>query len=759
MLVQGEGSLTSKLWLVGEAPGAQEDLQGRPFVGGAGMVLSSILTQAGIARAECYIDNVMQLRPKNNDFGEFYEDAGKKKPKQELLEGRQRIKTLVEMHRPNVVVALGGEALMALTGRHGITKLRGSILGCGGVKVIPLIHPAMVMRQYEFFPICVMDMQRVRQEALTPQFPDLGKDNFITNPSYDKVLDQLKLLKKEKYICFDIETLANQITCIGFGWSKNDALCIPIFYAGNSWWTTEQEIAIILGIKELFQTTSVNFIAQNATYDMVYIKDKWGAEPKNLWMDTMVAFHCVYPELPKGLDFLCSVFTRRPYYKDMFHEQKGPDTLWHYNCLDNVVTWECAMEIRKEMEEYGTLKFYETNSHALLKPLIHIQRQGVKIDVARRSSLDIDLSKSEIEMQEKLNKAVGHELNVLSGTQMKKFLYEELNLPKQIKRSTGSVTADVDAIEKLAKQFPNPAFSLILDIRHVRKLLSNYVRATLDADNRMRCSYLITGTVTGRLSSRESVYGTGTNLQNIDRSDLIRSMFIPDEGKVFVNADLSQAEARVVAALAHETRLRSIFEEGGDIHKRNASVIFTKPTAMVSDGERQLAKTLVHAANYGIGVRKFAQTIQSSEDRARELLNLYHANYPRIRQWHIEVEDILRRTKTLTTPLGRKRTFFGRWSQDLIREAIAYVPQSTVSDILNLGIIRAFPNLPQGWEIVMQVHDSILMQVPKETDHLHIKKFIHHYFEFPFEVNREMLTIPVDIKVGASWGCLKKMEV
>lgn len=436
-----------------------------------------------------------------------------------------------------------------------------------------------------------------------------------------------------------------------------------------------------------------------------------------------------------------------------------PDVLWKYNCLDTVVTYECAMEIRKEAEEFGTLSFYTQNSHQLIKPLIQLQRRGVKIDLEMRKKIDESLSKDEERLRTRLEQAVGHPLNPNSSKQMKEFLYEELRLPIQTDDKTGAITADEEALETLFKKFNNPIFKLFGDIRKVRKLLSTYIRAEIDPDGRMRCSYAITGTETGRLSSRESVYGRGTNLQNIPRGDLVRSIFVPDNGSLFINADLSQAEARVVAFIAGEERLQNLFSDRTrDIHKQNAAMVFGKRITEVTPEERQLAKTLVHAANYGIGAGKFAKFIGSNQARAKELLNQYYALYPSIKRWHREVEEKITKTRILRTPLGRARMFFGRWGPDLFREAIAYVPQSMVSDIINMGIIKAFPNLPPNWEILLQVHDSILMQIPEETDPIYIKKFIEHYFEIPIEINCKTMIIPVDLKWGYNWAKLTKME-
>lgn len=759
MQVFGEGPLSSKIYLVGEAPGSNEERTGRPFCGGAGQVLDGILYDAGIKRDEIYVDNVIQSRPKSNDFGVFYKDKSKRAPTAELLEAHSRINNLIIEHKPNIVVALGNEALYALSGQKGITKLRGSILGCHGVKLIPALHPAMVMRQYEFKPVSVLDFKRIKEQSQFPEFPHPYNDTLIINPTFEQTITCLNSLKTKEYIAFDIETdRGAQITCIGFAWSKQDAICIPICYGESSWWSPEQELALVQKIKELFAGTKPKFIAQNAQYDMTYIKDKWGIVVTNLWMDTMIGFHCIYPELRKGLDFLCSIYTLRPFYKDSGHG--GPDNLWHYNCLDCVTTWECAMEISKELKEFGTESFYRTYSHPLINPLMEMQHRGVLIDMDKRAEIDQSLTKDIALMETKLTSVVGHDLNPSSPKQMKEFLYKELNLPVQRNRATGTITADAEALEHLAKKFPNPVFNLILDIRKARKILSTYIKAPIEEDKRIRCSYVITGTTTGRLSSRESIYGFGTNLQNIPRGDIVRSIFIPDPGKMFINADLSQAEARVVAYISGESRLQAVFSNAhGDVHTRNAALVFKKRIEDVTPGERQLGKTLVHAANYGVGARTFGNHVGKSQNEAQQLLNQYHAMYPCIKLWHREVEEKLRKTRTLTTPLGRKRTFFGRWSPQLIREAIAYVPQSTVSDLLNHSLIRAWDALPQDWEILMQVHDSVLMQVPIEADPMHILKFITHFFEVHLDIGREHMVIPVDIKMGKNWAGLKKMEV
>jgi len=372
LLVPGFGSPNAKLWLIGEAPGTQESLKGVPFVGGAGMVLDGILAKVGIERSKCYIDNVIQYQPKANDFSPYYLDKSRTKPTQELIEAHTKLCLAVKTYKPNLVVALGSEPLYALTGKHGIMDWRGSVLSCNGVKVIPTIHPAAVMRQYEFHPIAVMDFHKIKEESAFPEIRTAYQDDFKVSPSFETILFFLKeVLPKKEYLAFDIETNPEQkiILCIGFAWSDHEAICIPFCYGESAFWTLEEEFEIIKALRDLFHLSGIKFIAQNAQYDMTWVADVWGIKT-TLWLDTMIAFHCCYPELKKSLAFLTSIYTKRPFYKN---PEQTPLAFWTYNCLDCVVTFECAFKIVDELKDFGTYDFYMNHSNMLVSPLMEMQ--------------------------------------------------------------------------------------------------------------------------------------------------------------------------------------------------------------------------------------------------------------------------------------------------------------------------------------------------------------------------------------------------
>ena len=767
MIVKPVGPPNAKIMLIGEAPGADEEITGIPFVGGSGKILNGLLRDAGISREECYLTNVVQVRPVNNDFGNFYEDKSRKIPRDILLEGIGRLKNEVTEVNPNIVVALGNEPLKALTGLQKITKRRGSlyniILNDKAFKLMPTMHPAGIMRFWEYRPLTLFDLKRAQVESA---FPEL----HVTPRLWEKVEDIPKLrvyvkdfLKNADYISFDIETSNNQISCISFARTSTFAFTVPICIYDKSFWTPEEELVVWQLIKQLLESP-IKKIAQNANFDMFFLWTTIGIKVKNLWLDTMNAFHDLYPELPKSLDLLCSIYTDQPYYKDTIKTD-----FYHYNCLDSMVTFECALKIEQELKDSGVHKLYHEHTHSVLQPLLEMQIRGCKIDM-KKKVLAAESTRENIEVKQKeLDEAVGYELNVNSPKQMKAFLYDDLKLPPVISRKTGKITTDETALKKLSKAYPNPVFDSVIHIRGQRKLLSTYLEASTDPDGRFRCRYILFGTETGRLASKLSWTDTGGNLQNVPKG-IAREIFIPDEGKMFMSADLSQAELRVVAYLADERQFIKVFEAGKDVHRMVAGHMFDKTEDKITHKERELGKRIVHASNYGMGAGKLAELSGMSYHESEEKMNLYHVYFPKIRIWHMTVEAQLKKTRLLTTPMGRKRMFFGRWNKAMLRDAYSYVPQSTVADICLKGMANLYKRLPKACDIVFNIHDEIVIQLPikgrctlMQTDPVvlgtttmtyikNMEYIMKECMSIPLTIEGKTFTIPVDIKVGRNWN-------
>lgn len=766
-VVDFDGPLNAKIYIVGEAPGVEEEALGKPFIGGAGRVLNKMLMDTGINRSECRVGNVMRIRPVNNYFGTFYVDKQMHIPTPALEEGRKYLLADIERVRPNVVVALGNEALSALFHHRGITDWRGSVLWHKklGVKVVPIVHPAMLMRQWDYAPLVLFDFAKVRKESASPDYV-IPNYTFKLAPRFEEVMYELNRLMKVKRIAYDIETTeGNHISAIALADSNLTSICIPFTFSHGTetiayWQTVDEEIAVMNKIKEVMENENIEKIAQNAQFDnTIFLINPPHIRVANLVLDTMCAFHSIYPELPKGLDVISSIYTRQPYYKHLAKE--GTDTVfWKYNCLDSVVTFESATAIEREMKEFDVSKFYYSNVHPLIDILADIQLRGVRVNNELMNSARMQLEQEVAEEQGKLSRVVGYEINVMSPKQLKELLYVTMKLPIKYNRMSGTETTNEKAIDELSHKYPSPIFDLILSIRHKRKLIGTYLSNNVSEDGRIRCSYMIGGTDTGRLSSRESLFGSGTNLQNIPKG-VCRKMFVPDEGKVFIEADMSQAEARVVAYLAEEERLIDLFNKGGDIHVQTASWIFGKDVSAVLKEEREMAKKLVHASNYGIGARTFAYHAGVKEGEARLLLQKYFDTFPRIKAWQLQVQSSLSKTRILCTPMGRKRMFFGRWGDELFKQAYAYVPQSTVADVLNLAMIR-FNSIQKEktWhkaDVMLQVHDSFVVQCDVGTEGTVIDD-IKGAFNIVVSIHNRVFTIPIEIKIGTNWDEMKKYE-
>lgn len=766
MIVRGVGPKAAKIAIVGEAPGEYEDKAGIPFVGPAGQELDRLLKAAGIDRGACYLTNVIKQRPPKNDFSIYYEDSHKLIPKPVLKEEHGKlIRELIEV-KPNVIIACGNEPLFALTGYKDITKRRGSLYESEVGKVLATIHPSMLLRTKwssklpVYRPLVVADFKKAKEESLFPgvRFP---KRDILLEPSFDQVVSTLKDMAQSRYVAFDIETrpcpLNNQtlIRCIALADSPSRAICIPFEGRGENFWHREREMDILYMLSGLFSNPRVKSIAHNAKFDMWHLRTM-GIFVDNLWMDTMLAWHTYAPELPKSLATLASVFTSQPYWKELGHAP-GVENLWKYNCLDALVTYECAMTLERELLEIGLDRFYHNIVvHPLVMPILEMEWRGVKVDLVTRLAAQTEHRETLKQAQANLEEAIGHPLNVLSPKQMKEFLYDELKLPPQTNRKTDKVTADETALTNLMRKFPEKreAFQYILAIRAEAKLLSTYLEAPIDEDGRMRTSYNIGGTKTGRLSSSQSLSGSGTNLQNFPKG-IARRMFVPDPGKRFIAADLKQAEARVVAAIAGEQQLLKLFDEDTDVYNVIAAMLFDCFATEVTKDQRQMGKRVVHASNYGMGWNKLRELsgFELSAAEAKTLISKYFSMFPLIKAYHLNVEHQIRTTRRLETPLGRQREFFGEFSSNMIRDALSYVPQSTVADALNIGLIRLWDKLPKGADIMFQLHDSVTVQcLPEQVESL--KVLLHECLVFPIiiEATNLSIRIPIDIKVGDNWN-------
>lgn len=453
------------------------------------------------------------------------------------------------------------------------------------------------------------------------------------------------------------------------------------------------------------------------------------------------------------------------------------EKLWIYNGLDCCVTSEVLHVIERHLDNQ-TRATYEF-SKSLQAPVLEMKLRGILVDPELRNKV-IESYQRDIDfMSENLNTIVREGIgmpyvNYASPKQLKELFYERLQLPpiKKRSRSNGewvtAPTTNRDALEQLDNYFlARPLISHILGLRDIAKKIS-VLKTDVDRDGRMRTSYNIAGTSTGRFSSSLSDFGTGTNLQNIE--DRLRRVFVSDRGHKFAYIDLEQAESRLVGAiewnLFHDgTYLDAC--ESGDLHTNVCRLAWKDMVRWTNDpgrnkelaeqpfyrqhSYRHMAKVLGHGTNYNGQPHTMAKHTKLDARLIAEFQAAYFAAFPCHKKWHARVATEIRQHGRLDSLTGRRRWFFGKRTDDAtVREAIAYDPQGSVADILNRGMLQVWRE--NICDLLLQIHDAILIQYPEKKEDEIVPR-VMQAIKVPIELSfGRTLIIPSEAKVGWNWA-------
>lgn len=765
--VEPEGPVPAKIMIVGEAPGADEERRGRPFVGRSGELLDKLLAGAQISRSECYVTNVFKVRPPKNDVGKFINlEARQIEESQFFINSRTELYTEIELVKPNIIVALGRTALYALTGQTKIGSYRGSVLPLelADGKVLATYHPAAALRVNEYVYIMARDLKKIKHEAESPLLRPTERTLMI-GETLDVVMQSLEKFQQLRTpIAFDIETMKGVIVCLAFASSPSYAISIPL---NDDRWTCEAECEIWRSIARILQNPDITKVGQNVNFDATYILAQYGIFTTPL-EDTMIQHGILYPDLPKGLDFLCSAYTNTPYYKDDGKEvfkgfSKNMDQLYIYNAKDAAVTLEVFQRLEMLLKQQGNYETY-LRQKAILPVLLKMQKRGILVDTEGLRSYSTSLI-PEIQAKEAELAAYIGDRNWKSPKQLCNYFYEQLGHAPYANRA-GRATVDDIALRRLERKGAKAA-GLILELRRLNKLKSTYLEMSIDTDGRFRCFFNPVGATTGRLSSRKSIpHNTGGNSQNLDPR--AKKYYRADPSHLLVELDYSQAECRIVAYSGPVQTLKRIYDQGLDVYTATYAMMFNIPYEKVSrdpgssplgDGtksQRQWGKTSVLSLNYGLGINTFALRNGLTQKQAKNLYERYHRVHPGVTtNYQSRIQEQLRKGRTVTNPYGRIRTFMGHWGIDLFHQAYAFFPQSTVGDKINKDGLTFVSSLEdQGVFLLNQIHDSILFEISLEYGLEHVQKMllvIKNSMEQPIPWTPPFI-VPVEGKMGKRWG-------
>lgn len=440
-----------------------------------------------------------------------------------------------------------------------------------------------------------------------------------------------------------------------------------------------------------------------------------------------------------------------------------------YNGMDSALTLEIFDKIKNQTDA-NTQIIYEFEL-AQMKPALAMMLRGIGVDFKAAAEFVMDLREKESKLEawlERMAQSVWNApLNPNSPQQLIKFFYHAMGFPKQFINDKGNrrVSTNRESLEKLHEKhiYARPIIDTILALRDIKKKLS-VIKACVDDSGRFRASYNIGGTETGRWSSSKNVFGTGSNAQNITYE--LREIFVADPWAYIGYIDLSQAESRGVAYLSGDA---SYIEacESSDLHTYVAKLVWPEISWTGNLAEdrriaeepyyrhfsrRDMAKRGGHASNYYGQPRTVARHLKVATAIIEEFQFRYFQKFSDIRRWHSAVQNELQRTGQLTTPVGRRRIFYGRLKDDsTLREAIAFVPQSLIADVLNLALYRIWKAMDQAgiFEILGQVHDAIIFQIHR--DHLHLMKILQETMQITVPIGERIMQIPSDVSLGYSW--------
>jgi len=381
----------------------------------------------------------------------------------------------------------------------------------------------------------------------------------------------------------------------------------------------------------------------------------------------------------------------------------------------------CLARLKAPLEEHlralGMAGLYREVEWPLIGVLARMEAAGVSVDLPYFEALGRELEAALEALETQIREVSGAEFNVASPRQVGEILFEKLHLPVLKKTSkTKSYSTDSEVLEELRQA--HPVVPLILDHRMLSKLKGTYVDplpAWVDpATGRIHAQFHQTVTATGRLSSSDP------NLQNIpirgEWGGKIRRGFVARRGGLFVGADYSQIELRVLAHLCGDPALRRVFERGEDIHASTAAEVFDVAPPFVTPDMRRQAKAINFGILYGMGPFGLARELGVSQREAKAFIDRYFARFPEVRGYLAGVQESVLAKEEVTTILGRRRLFPGiakapkPLQAALLRQAVNTTVQGSAADLIKKAMVAVEPLLPESCRLVLQVHDELIVE-------------------------------------------------
>ena len=574
-------------------------------------------------------------------------------------------------------------------------------------------------------------------------------------------------LSKYKTIAFDTETAPFD------GHSATEAhFCkmVGISFAvepGRAWYVTADFIDVF---RDLFSDETKTFVGHNVKFDRSVLL-RYGIGLASTAHDTLLEHYCLDAAARHGMDALAEQhlgYRTIPIEVLIGQKERGkeqlsmaelkPEEILDYAAEDADITLRLDKILRPAVAEANALKALEEAEEPLVKTLIQMEREGVRINVQSLKDYGRELDREIIKLLTDIHSYADPGFNPDSPKQLGSLLFEKLALPSAgvKKTSQGNFSTDEKTLSKLASA--HPIVPKILEYRTLAKLKYTYVDKLpllIDADERIHTTYAQAFTETGRLSSSEP------NLQNIPirtpRGKLIRKAFVPrDEKHILLSADYSQIELRLMAALSGDEAMCAAFRNGEDIHRDTASRVYGIMPAFVSDEQRSFCKMVNFGIIYGISAFGLSQRLKISRTEAAKLIETYFKLYPKIKDYMEKSIATAREKGYATTILGRRRTLRDINSRNATarqaaeRDAINTPIQGSAADLIKIAMVRisrALSDNAMRSKMVLQIHDELVFDAPLEEVE-HLKEIVRRKMTSAIDFG---VPLEVEIGTGANW--------
>lgn len=587
----------------------------------------------------------------------------------------------------------------------------------------------------------------------------------------DKEIEALAdRLSKAKAFAFDTETdgldgMSAGIVGISFAIEEGEAWYVPLSELPME---SRMQLSVF---QEAFANPEILKIGQNLKFDLKMI-ERFGIQPVGPYWDTMIAHYLIQPELRHGMDAMAESYlgyrpipieeligARGKHQKNM--RQLAPQSIYKYAAEDADITLRLYGKLKEELREEQLEELFYTMEMPLMEVLLHMEQTGVRLDAKRLNDAVEELYHELGKLETAIYKSVQREFNINSPKEVGELLYDHLRLvDKPKKTKTGQYVTREEEMQKIAHL--HPVVGMILSYRGLKKLVSTYIEPLPQLINkhtgRIHTTYNQTSTATGRLSS------TDPNLQNIPVRDEdgreIRKAFTslhPERGDIYVSADYSQIELRLMAHFSKDEAMIEAFKSGTDIHAVTASKIYHMPASEVTSELRRRAKTANFGIIYGISTYGLSSRLGIEFGEAKELIEGYFRTFPGVQRYMTEIVEKAKEQGFVETIMGRRRFLKDIKSHNSIvrgfaeRNAINAPLQGSAADIIKVAMVRIQKRLKdEGFKakMMLQVHDELNFSCPLEEK----DKLVAMVKEEMEGVCPELLVpLVVDVGIGENW--------